>query len=198
MAIVDANYKFIYVDIGANGRVSDGGVFDACTFSRLLSNENNLLNVPQPRILPGIDKPIPYYLVADEAFPLTENIMKPYPQRGLSKEKRIFNYRLSRARRIVENVFGILSARFQILQGSIKLSPEKTELIVMTICLLHNFLSKDIINFNNTRDYIPENMNSLSLSRRVNRYRESARIIRDHICTYVNGIGAVPWQDDFY
>ena len=57
--------------------------------------------------LPGRQKPIPYVLVA---FAMRLNIMKPYAQRGLTMVQRVFNYRLSRARCIIENVFGIMSA----------------------------------------------------------------------------------------
>lgn len=58
---------------------------------------NNELNFPQSSVLPQRIKEVPYVIVADDAFPLTQRIMKPYPQRGLSHECRIFNYRLSRA-----------------------------------------------------------------------------------------------------
>ena len=96
MALVDANYKFLYVDIGTNGITSDGGVFRECSLNSAL--ESGTLCLPQNTPLPGQSKPLPFVMVADEAFPLKENIMKPYPAKILDNEKRIFNYRLSRAR----------------------------------------------------------------------------------------------------
>ena len=61
-------------------------------------------------------------------------MMKPYPHRGLSNEKRIFNYR---ARRVVENAFGILANRFKVL------SPEVVDKIVLAYCTLHNLLTSN-------------------------------------------------------
>ena len=124
MALVDADYKFRYIDVGCNGRISDGGVFRNCSLNKYL--ETDKLNLPKPRALPGRDTEVPFVIVADEAFQLRENLMKPYPARALNDETRIYNYRLSRARRIVENAFGILSSRFGIFQKPIPLSPEKS------------------------------------------------------------------------
>ena len=45
--------------------------------------------------------------VADDAFPLTKHCMKPYGRKNLSDEKRVFDYRCSRFRRISENTFEI-------------------------------------------------------------------------------------------
>lgn len=110
MAIVDADYKFIYVDVGCNGMISDGGVFKNSSIYEAL--ENNELNIPGPTALPGSKDIVPYVLVADDAFGLSMYLIKPYSQSNLTTEKRVFNYRLSRARRTVENAFGILSNRF--------------------------------------------------------------------------------------
>ncbi|CAH1974691.1 unnamed protein product [Acanthoscelides obtectus] len=69
------------------------------------------------------------------------NLMKPYPgQHDKRSKERIFNYRLSRTRRIVENVFWILSAVFCVLRKPMLLAPEKAQLITLTCCYLHNFL----------------------------------------------------------
>lgn len=141
-AVVDANYNFIYVYVGCQGRISDGGVFKNTGFARSLDKE--MLAFPQNTFLPGRQKLIPYIFVADDAFPLLPNIMKPYSghqERG--SMQRIFNYRLSRARRVVENVFGILASVFRIFRKPILLEPSKVEIIVQTCVLLHNYLRRN-------------------------------------------------------
>ncbi|KAM4034471.1 uncharacterized protein ACNLHF_021105 [Anomaloglossus baeobatrachus] len=108
MAITDAQYKFIAVDIGAYGRSNDSQVFKMSTMRRQLYV--NTLDIPSARPLPDTcDPPMPYVFVADEAFQLSEHLLKPYASRGLMPTQKIFNYRLSRARRMVECTFGILT-----------------------------------------------------------------------------------------
>ena len=95
MAAVDANYKFMYCDVGCNGRVSDGGVFAACSLNAKLSR--NTANLPHPAALQngagllyfGTNEVCSYHMVADDAFPLRDEIMKPYPFRKCTKEQSI-------------------------------------------------------------------------------------------------------------
>ena len=49
LALVDANYKFIYVDVGCNGRISDGDVYRNSSLSNAI--ENCLLGIPPDRII---------------------------------------------------------------------------------------------------------------------------------------------------
>lgn len=88
-------------------------VFNAIEFGQAV--ENDTLNVLPPSPLPGTNIMMPYFLVGDEIFPLRHNLMRPYSRRNpLTETQCIFNYRLSRARRIIENAFGILSTRYGI------------------------------------------------------------------------------------
>lgn len=140
LALADANYCFTYVYAGCNGRVSDGGVFADSTLSTAM--ETNSIDIPDPTQLPGMEQPLPFVIVGDDAFALKRYLMKPFPHQNLSGPARIFNYRLSRARRVVENSFGILSSVFRVFRSPINLNAEKTELIVLASCALHNFLLK--------------------------------------------------------
>ena len=71
--------------------------------------EGGLIGIPTPSPLPDDDKPIGYYIIGDDAFGMKTWLMKPFSRRSLENDERIFNYRLSRARRLVENAFGILA-----------------------------------------------------------------------------------------
>ncbi|XP_042859121.1 protein ALP1-like [Penaeus japonicus] len=106
LAIVDANYKFLYVDIGAKGRASDAGVWDKCTLRECI--ERPQLQIPPFEKLPYTNTKAPCVVVGDDVFPLKTHLMKPYPGRNITKEHTIFNYRLSRARRVSENAFVVL------------------------------------------------------------------------------------------
>ncbi|XP_071636696.1 uncharacterized protein [Temnothorax longispinosus] len=109
MAICDANYIIRFVDIGAYGRRSDGGVFKESAMGKAF--EEGRMNIPQPAALGEGGPILTYCLVGDEVFPLKPYLLRPYPGRGLTPEQEMYNYRLSRARRIIENVFGILASQ---------------------------------------------------------------------------------------
>ena len=91
--MVDANYKFVYVDIGAAGRAGNAGVFADLSMKKALLT--NSLDLPDAVALPGVSAKVSHHIVGDDAFPLSTRLVKPFPFRNLQKEKRIFNYRLS-------------------------------------------------------------------------------------------------------
>lgn len=151
-----------------------------------------------------------YVFVADEAFALGENLLKPFPQKDLTRERRIFNYRLSRARRIVENVFGILAARFRIFHTEISVSPQKIDKIILACCALHNFLRRESRTYTTSTSFDRENLETgyfeegdwrKEASRmdnlQVGHCRNSttnAKENRNNDMDYFNNSGAVPWH----
>ena len=70
-------------------------------------------------------------------------MMKPFPQRNLTTEKQVFNYQLSRMRRISENGFGILANKWRVFRRSFSLELEKVKVITLAPITLHNWLRKE-------------------------------------------------------
>ncbi|KAJ8969855.1 hypothetical protein NQ317_005149 [Molorchus minor] len=105
LALVDADYKFIAVEVGSYGRNSDGGIFNKSNIGTML--ENNLLHVPGKSPLEPNGEPLPHVILGDEAFPLKSYLHHPFSKKALrgNEHNKMFNYRLSRARRVVENLF---------------------------------------------------------------------------------------------
>lgn len=139
LAIVDADYNFIFIDVGSYGKESDSSIFRRTMLHDKL--ENNQLNILQGAPLPGTEEPnLNYTFIGDEAFSLSPYMMRPYSGKSLSYTKRIFNYRLSRARRTVESAFGILSNKWQLFHRPINLNLDCAVLIIKTCCALHNYV----------------------------------------------------------
>ena len=77
MALVDVNYKFLYVDTGCQGRLSDGAVNRNCSFYKSLTTDR--LKIPADRQLNDSflnqnsrQVKMLYVIVTDDAFPLSE------------------------------------------------------------------------------------------------------------------------------
>jgi hypothetical protein len=210
MAVCDANYCFTLVDIGSQGRHSDGGVLTHSVFGNLL--EKGLLNLPPANQLPNSNKMLPNVIVGDEAFPLKKYMMRPFPRKDLTDAHKVYNYRLSRARRVIENAFGILAARWRIFLQPIVASVEHVKAYTKAAICLHNFLKRQ----DNERVYCPPNLvdhyvndqlihgawreeagnNQMQDISRVasNMFARDAYETRQQFMEYFNNEGSVPWQ----
>ncbi|XP_041440886.1 protein ALP1-like [Xenopus laevis] len=190
LASVDANYCFTIIDVGSYGSTGDASAFRHSALGRRLSEGS--LGIPLPRPLPGTTAPsLPYVFVGDEAFGLTENIMRPYPGSQRAIEKRVFNYRLSRARRMVECAFGILSNKWRVFHTSIQLEPQFVDIIIKACCVLHNFVRlRDGYHFQDTlTDDIPD------IDWAPVRGPTGGMRVRDQFANYfMSPDGAIPWQ----
>lgn len=205
MALVDVNYCFCYFDTGTKEQANDAAVFGESTLNRALQEINNNLNFPKNSII-----------VADDAFPLRTNILKPFGRsNNLSTKQKLFNYRLSRARGIVENAFGILVSRFRVFEKPISVGIDTVDEVVKSALALHNWLKMTLsegytpTGFIDTEDLnmrciIPGSWRtqSTSVSGLLNlqvrlgsrNYTRSASTVRDEYAEYFSGEGVVPWQ----
>ena len=153
---------------------------------------------------------IPFHLVGDDAFALKMWLMKPYAHLSQIHNERVFSYRLSRARRVVENTFGILQQRWRIFSTTLLVRPRVVRLITICACLLHNLqlqrqppqpqnLDREDDNHNiipgSWRD-MPDLMVDLIGDPGMRNSSRDAKAVRNYLATYyASAAGAVPWQD---
>ena len=138
LAVCDAKHNFTLVYVGHYGSNNDSGVPAQSKISSAF--KNNTLNLPESEVLPGANLDILYFLVGDEIFPLQPWLPRPYPGSLLQLLEIIYNYHHSRARRVIQNAFGILRASWRIFSHPIKVSVQNTERYVMACLCLPNYL----------------------------------------------------------
>lgn len=192
MAVADSDYRFIYVHIGSYGKDCDSNIFKIS--SLWASLKRNKLEIPEEKCLPGsINPQLPYFFLGDEAFGLDKHLIRPYSGHNLTQNKRIFNYRLSRARRYVECAFGILSNKWRVFHRPINLKPDFAIDIVKACVVLHNFVR------NRDGFEIEDTMTITGLEdipgEETVRGGISANNVRNILCDYfLTPVGSVKWQ----
>lgn len=213
MAICDSAYKFTYIDIGAYGSESDANVFASSQFGK--DYFQGKIDFPPNSFINDIKTPF-FFFVGDDAFPMSKRLMKPYGGKTkLKTEVIIFNYRLSRARRCIENAFGILSTKWLCLRRTLLCGPDRAQKIIAACCFLHNYLIQ-----NNKNIYCPpkyadhfddegelvegewrrkvndQSLYSSSLPSHKGRSTDEAKYYRELLKNYFQSpIGSVPWQN---
>ena len=133
------NCCFTLFDLEQYGSNNNSGVPANSEMGQMF--DADLLNVPEDsKLTENHEETLPYFLLGDEIFPLKKWLMRPYPGKNASEQERIYNYRHSRARRCIENAFGILSARWRIFEKPIRASVENVEKYTLACLALHNYL----------------------------------------------------------
>ncbi|KAL4082834.1 hypothetical protein QTP88_029490 [Uroleucon formosanum] len=173
LVMVDVNYKFIAVDIGSFGREGDSGIFLKST-------------------------------MGDEAFRLHTHIMKPYTRQASrdDKTKSIFNYRLSRARRVIENEFGLLSQVFRVFYQPISIEPSTCDNLIIVACCLHNMLrdaylkenGRAFIEFDSREPVLTNNI--IPIARGGGFANAEGFDVREVFKEFFCNEGAVSWQEN--
>jgi hypothetical protein len=207
MAVANFNYKFSYIDVGSHGSSNDSTIWKNSAFCGRLHADN--LDIPPDACLPGDEgrKDMPLVFVADEAFAASTRVMRPFPRgRGgvaLTNRKKVFNYRLSRARRVVENAFGILTGRWRFLTRPIHMIPDKVDILVKAAVVLHNLLTKpsdEIVRRVLNEDILRLDHDSGIENMRATASRNpsvAAKQVRDYFADYFMNEGRVHWQNEY-
>jgi len=81
-----------------------------------------------------------FVILGDKTCPLKTYLMKLFARKDLSCAERVFNCRLSRARRCVECSLVILKTKWRLLKKAIETKFSKAGKTVRCVCLLSNVI----------------------------------------------------------
>ena len=116
--------RFLYVSVSLPGSQPDINAFRSTCIPHYL--EGNFPN--------------DYFFIGDMDYPCSNNLLTPYPVTNLERKKVIFNYYLIHLRVKIDQDFGFMTKKFQILDFPIKTTVAHTSHLIMCIARLHNYV----------------------------------------------------------
>lgn len=179
------------------GSLNDAGVFYNSDIRQAIVN--GILNFPR-RIIEGTGISRLFFL-GDAGFGLEDYLLVPFSRmRNLLPEMRLFNYRQSRARRIIECAFGLLKIKWKAFEKPLGFSVPHSEIVIMSVLCLHNYLITIEMNepVENQRYLMnPEDIDIQEDPLEVpvqNMNNMTGEALRNAFTAYFQGAGAVQWQ----
>ena len=143
-------------------------------------------------------------------------MIKPYPDKNLTEEQKIYNYRLSCCCWVIENAFGILSEKWRIFHRPIRATVEHVGRYVLAALALHNYLRQTSAASYTPNGFVDseerdgsihlgewrnrDNRQCMEDTRPIHDGQNRVEVIqmREDIKTYFNsGQGSLPWQLDY-
>ncbi|XP_070044545.1 uncharacterized protein [Nicotiana tomentosiformis] len=124
----------------------EGVAHDARVLTEIASNPDNGFSFP----------PYNKYYLCDAAYPNTRGFLAPYRnirywlgdyhrRRAINKEKK-FNHAHAQLKNIIERAYGVLKARFPILDKMAPYSIDVQRDLVIACSAVHNFIKKERLN----------------------------------------------------
>ncbi len=171
---------FIDVYIGWPGRVHDARVFvNSSLYKR---GQAGTLFPDWKKTIAGKD--IPLLMLGDPAYPLLPWLMKAFPDNGsFPHEQKTSNYRLSKARVVVEHAYGRLKGRWRCLLKRNDVLVDDLPKLVAACCVLHNICGSRDENFDEDWMQDVNDHHSVS-SHSTSSVVESGKNIREALMTY--------------
>lgn len=146
-ALVDSEGRFLDVSAGWPSTMKPESILHQSKLYLGVEESRDLLQGPSYKLSDG--RLIPQYILGDSCLPLLPWLLTPYnrvnEEDSFSSAERAFNSAHSNAMGLVGDAFGRLRARWQLLSVSRQWKQECVEylpFVIVTCCLLHNFLIK--------------------------------------------------------
>ena len=164
MAMVDAKYRFVWGSCGFPGNSHDSIILQSTCLWKRIKDGSFLPDFTNS--LEGVQ--IPQLIIGDSAFPFENWLMKPYTNAVLTPSQRYFNYRLSRARMVIEGAYGQLKGRWRILMRKSESAHTEVKNFTLACMVLHNVCLE-------MGDTIPRKLD-LSIDHHTNETRDRQQI----------------------